>query len=301
MTSMNERTDFLQNEITSSSDQMTHINQFIERVVRMIEDQAAAVNESSASIEQMIANVSNIEKSTENKLSVIHELETHAIQLEKDMVLNVQDMEATFDSTVVISEMISVINKVASQTNLLAMNAAIEAAHAGEFGKGFSVVADEIRTLAEQTASNAKNISSSLGEIVGKIDKTTKQTQNSSITITRVIGGITDVTDGMNETMSGLKEIAIGNQQITESLSELNRMTQEIKSSGTEMQKDSHSIENSFSKITGKMNENKQGINEISQGVKEISNSMLTLSNLSNQNAKNIETLELELSKFTTE
>jgi methyl-accepting chemotaxis protein len=299
--SMSERTGVLREEIFHASENVAKINIYIGQVVEKIQEQAAAVNESSAAIEQMIANVGNIERSTENKLELIRGLESQAKNLEEGTSLNLQAMEEVSKSTELIAEMITVIDNVASQTNLLAMNAAIEAAHAGDYGRGFSVVADEIRKLAEQTAENAKSIGTSISQVVTGIEKATGMTRDSSVTISDVISGITDVTAGMNETMAGLKEISIGNQQITESLGELIKMTEDVKGSGKGMSEGTTEIDFSMKKVTGIIEENKNGIEEMAGGIKEISESMAKLLDLSNENSVNISTLDSEISKFKIE
>lgn len=298
---MSDRVGFLREEIGKASDNVDKINAFIARVVDMIQDQAAAVNESSAAVQQMIANAANIERSTEGKLKLVHELESLAKRLEEGASMNAQAMEESSRSTDLIAEMIGVINDVASRTNLLAMNAAIEAAHAGASGRGFSVVADEIRKLAEQTAGNAKSIGDTIGRIVNGIEKASAVTKEAGATIMEVISGIGAVADGMNETLAGLKEMSIGNAQIIESLGALNKMTEDVRSSGSGMRQGTAEIAASIRRIIEITEENKRGIDEMASGVREISEAMASLSDLSTRNSANIATLDEEMRKFKTE
>ena len=298
---MNDKITLLHDEIEASGRSATDISRTIEIVARLIADQSISVGDSSAAVQQMIAGIETMEKTTEGKKALADQLAEMATTGERNMRLTVDSIREISTSTELILDLIKVINDVSSKTNLLAMNAAIEAAHAGEYGRGFSVVADEIRKLAETSSSSAKSISASLHAMIAAIQSTSAQTGTTNDLIARILSGIKDVSAGMNETLAGLRETMPGGRQITAQVSNLVKVTTEVRDASVEMNASASGITSSSGRINDLAIQYRDGISEIAAGMNEILKSAVSLSDMSSDNSQAITILESEIGKFETE
>ncbi len=162
-----DKIETLNGDIQKSLSAIQEIAGTLRSLENKIEDQSSSITQTSAAIEEMDASISNVRVITEKKETASKDLVSHTVEGKRkmeEMGKGIDSIDSNIDS---IQEIIKVINHIATQTNLLSMNAAIEAAHAGSAGKGFAVVAAEIRKLSESTSGNAKLISNTLKTIIG--------------------------------------------------------------------------------------------------------------------------------------
>ena len=214
------------------------INQILANIRSLnnnIEQQSAAVEESSAAVNQMVANIQGVTNVLEKNGASTREL-AGASEIGQQKVQEAVNLsEKILTESKGLLEASTVVQSIASQTNLLAMNAAIEAAHAGDAGKEFSVVADEIRKLAEQSNSHGKKITESLKGLetvnAGVAASTAElEKQFSSIyELTKVVAQQEEVV------MDAMKEQNEGSKQILQAMGNIDDITLSVKNGSSEM------------------------------------------------------------------
>ncbi len=207
----------------------------ISSLEKMIETQSAGVTQASAAVEQMLGNITSVNQSMDKMATSFKALEARAQSgsaKQKDVNERIQLIESQSE---MLQDANTAIANIASQTNLLAMNAAIEAAHAGEAGKGFSVVADEIRKLSETSTSQSKTIGEQLNKIKESISEVVASSAESSEIFLSVSTQIQETDKLVQQIKEAMSEQQTGSQQIGDSLHEMNDSTAEVKNASKEM------------------------------------------------------------------
>ena len=284
--------------VTETAATVEEIIRTIKHLNSSIETQAGSVAQSSSSIEQMVANIASIGQTLGKTDQIIKNFVSATGDGKAALVTSNTVTQKISEESGSLMEASNVIQHIASQTNLLAMNAAIEAAHAGEAGKGFAVVADEIRKLSEDSAMQGKTITVTLKSLTAEIE-----TLSASSKIVEekfnLIFGLAEQVKSMSDLLTAaIREQEHGSKEILSAIKNINTVTTEVQAGSEEMLKggegaahEMHTLDELTRIITDSMN-------EMASGAVQINNAVQEVNAMTQKNRESIEKLASEVGKF---
>ncbi len=277
----------------------------VEEVIRTIrqlnssiESQAASVARSSSSIEEMVANIASITQTIGTADNLVIELTKATTDGKQTISTSNTVTQKVAEESGALLEASSVIQHIASQTNLLAMNAAIEAAHAGDAGKGFAVVADEIRKLAEESSVQGKNITATLKNLSGEIAEVSASSKHAEEKFNAIFQLSEQVQVVSNRLMEAMKEQESGSKEVLDAIKDINEVTAQVNDGSAEMLKGSEGVAVEMKKLDDLTRTITDSMNEMASGAMQITNAVQEVNKITQKNKESIDSLVEEVNKF---
>jgi len=284
--------------VTEANATMEQVTVNIDKLNNQVERQTSAVSESSAAIEEMLANIQSVSVTLVKNVENVNELQESASEGKSSLQEVVEDIQGIARESEGLMEINSVMENIASQTNLLSMNAAIEAAHAGEAGRGFAVVADEIRKLAESSSEQSKVIGNVLKKIKDSMDKIARSTDKVMSRFEAIDHGVKTVAEQEGTIRNAMEEQGHGSKQVLQMSTLVSEITQQVKGGSQQMREGSREVIQETQNLERATQEITSGMNEMAAGVNQVNKAVSTVNDLTGRTKENISSLVQVVSQF---
>lgn len=290
----------LDGKIAESTREIAEISGFSDDLSHHVNEQTVMVEESTAAITQMINSVTRVSGLTEKNREIIDSLVKTADEGGEKLAETSRFIEDINSSVNEINGMAGIIQKISAQTNLLAMNAAIEAAHAGDQGRGFAVVADEIRKLAEASAGNTKDITRNLKEIIARIEGAYESGKSTREAFSKINESIQEVSAALEMIYSSTAELNAGGKEILEAMKGLTGISTSVSERSETLNSNSRAVNTLVTGISEISQMVTNAVTELNIGFNEISEAVLGIKTISDRIGNVSEEMDREVNNFKT-
>ncbi|MBB6479845.1 methyl-accepting chemotaxis protein [Spirochaeta isovalerica] len=298
MKSISGQITSLDRQIRGAGESVGNLDGSVNQFETQVSEQVSIVEETTASVTEMISsigNLSNIARGRKEGTENLREKISEGDQKIQESVSSVKDIHADIDT---IHQMVNLISGIAAQTNLLAMNAAIEAAHAGDAGRGFAVVSDEIRKLSETSSAQSKSIRNVLLQTVSNIEKATEASGFTLDIYREIQGEFTVLIDAFTEISNNSSELNTGGTQILQTMEHLNSHSINLKDESNRLKRVNSEMVSVMEEISAISRSIDSSIKEMNRGMDDITGGISEMNSLSEDLDYAMNTAEEQLKLF---
>lgn len=278
---------------------MKNIDSNIQTLNSIINNQAQDITDCARDMKEMVSGINEVEQILEKNTEQFSRL-TSASAIGYENISNIyQKVIEISDKSQGVSDANNIINSLASQTNLLAMNAAIEAAHAGDAGRGFAVVADEIRKLAENSSKQSKTISIALKDLIESISMMVETSQSAGESFENVMEAVSSVTEQQAKVHTVMVHQVDLNQKVSGAFSNINQINTTVLGKAEQITGNSKQILQKTIELDEITRDVNLAINTISDAAKEIQTTIQNMNRSTEITEQDIITVQNQVEQFT--
>lgn len=253
--------------VRSTADRVVGFHAQVDEQNTVVQESTAAVNEMAASLDSVAQITASKRQASETLLSVVDE----GLRALAETNESFQTASREMGSLLEINE---IIGDIAAQTNLLSMNAAIEAAHAGDSGRGFAVVAEEIRKLASSTGENSQIISENLKRLMDSISRTSKHAQTTTEVMSRISGEVREVAQAFAEITGSTAELSQGGREIMNAMQVLQDSSVQVRDGSDQISRDQQAARGELDQVGALIQEIESASEEVGRALASITETM---------------------------
>ena len=292
-------------ELQSTVDAIARQTEALRRQALSLEEQmgtqASSVEQATAAVEEMNGSIQNMSRISRDRSGQVERLVTTADEGAARIRRSEEAMKHVAESSQRMLDFVAMISKIAAQSNMLAMNAAIEAAHAGSYGAGFAVVADEIRQLAETSSDYAKQIAGALRTSVSDVEEASAINTQAASLFGQIHDEVAQVSTTFQELISGLGELSQGSKEILDSVTDLRDTTTTVNTASAEtrrMAEEGGASTDALTSISRRIEENSARRDE---AIARLATVIETVESVSDDNRRQLEQLDRDIHRISGE